>query len=227
MKIRWYITSKQFYFCMAGVLGIVIMLFSGAVTSETAEAGSWVIYATEEAYETEKPHYTVTDVSLDRLVENLPDTGFSFYEIPVEYKEAGGDLSEDIQLYIWEQCKDRGVDFYIALGVIERESDYKSDATGDYGNSKGYMQIFEKWHKERMAEEDVEDLYDPYGNVRVGLNFLAELYEKYGTWDKALMAYNMGESKAKAFWNEGIFETDYTKVVQRRAQEIKQELGQD
>lgn len=32
---------------------------------------------------------------------------------------------------------------------------------------KGYMQIYEKWHTERMEAEGVTDLFNPYQNIRV------------------------------------------------------------
>lgn len=150
--------------------------------------------------------------------------GFKYLQIPEGCVKDGGCFPEVVQVYLWCLCEDRELDYYTVLSLIERESRYRYDASGDGGNSKGYMQIQERWHKDRMQEEGVADLCDPYGNIRVGLNFLDELYEKYGSMSKALMAYNMGESRAKQLWEQGILSTQYTRDIQERAQELRQEL---
>lgn len=163
-----------------------------------------------------------------QIPEPLVDR-FSYYQIPDKYSKAGGSLPEEVQRYLWDLCKERELDYYIVIALIERESGYRCNASGDYGNSKGYMQVQERWHRERMEAEAVEDLYDPYGNVRVGLNFLQELYEEHGAsgTNCVLMVYNMGEQKAIEHWKNGIYSTEYSREILDRAQEIKQEIAQD
>lgn len=156
------------------------------------------------------------------------DNGFKLYEIPEEYAREGGCFPEVVQVYLWCLCEQRDIDYYMVVALIERESGYKWDAAGDGGNSVGYMQIGERWHKDRMLEEGVEDLFNPYGNIRVGLNFLQYLNKKYLDNSGAncvLMAYNMGESGARSLWKEGIYSTEYSREVLKRADEIRQELG--
>lgn len=156
------------------------------------------------------------------------DNGFKLYEIPEEYAREGGCFPEVVQVYLWCLCEQRDIDYYMVVALIERESGYKWDAAGDGGKSVGYMQIGERWHKERMLEEGVEDLLNPYGNIRVGLNFLQYLNKKYLDNSGAncvLMAYNMGESGARSLWKEGIYSTEYSRGVLKRAEEIRQELG--
>lgn len=156
------------------------------------------------------------------------DNGFKLYEIPEEYAREGGCFPEVVQVYLWCLCEQRDIDYYMVVALIERESGYKWDAAGDGGNSVGYMQIGERRHKDRMLEEGVEDLLNPYGNIRVGLNFLQYLNKKYLDNSGAncvLMAYNMGESGARSLWREGIYSTEYSREVLKRADEIRQELG--
>lgn len=158
------------------------------------------------------------------------ESGFRYYKIPKESALTGGCLPEVVQVYTWCLCKKLDLDYYMVLAMIERESGYRYDAEGDKGNSIGYLQIYEKWHKERMAEESVISLYDPYGNIRVGLNLIKELEDKYkGSSGEhcVLMAYSMGESRAKEFWAEGIYSSEYSRAVIARAEEIKQELSQE
>ena len=81
----------------------------------------------------------------------------------------------------------------LLYGNLNLETDFRN-ISGDNGASMGYMQIQEKWHRDRMERLSATDLLDPNDNFRVGLNFLSELYGKYGDWGMALTVYNMGHS---------------------------------
>lgn len=156
---------------------------------------------------------------------DLYESGFKYYELPKEYIATGGCLPAVVQVYIWSLCKELDLNYYVIIAQIERESGYRWNATGDSGNSKGYMQIYEKWNKDRMEAEGVTDLYDPYGNIRVGLSLMAELKEKSnGDYHYMLMSYNMGEGKCKARNREGVYSTAYSRGILQRAQEIEQEI---
>lgn len=158
------------------------------------------------------------------------EEGFKYYEIPQKYKDAGGCFPEIVQVYLWCECKEYGVDYYTVLALIESESGYHWDKVGDNGNSKGYMQIYEKWHTERMEAEGVTDLFNPYQNIRVGLNCLREIQDKYlasSGENCVLMVYNMGESTAKKLWAKDIYSSAYSREVIARAQELRQELTQE
>lgn len=155
------------------------------------------------------------------------EQGYTYYEIPASYKMAGGVFPEVAQVYLFCICKDAGVDYYTALALIERESGYRYDAIGDGGASKGLMQIQERYHLERMEAVGASDLFNPYDNMRVGVNYLKEIQDKYLDSSGAncvLMVYNMGYSGAKKLWDQGIYSTEYTRQILQRAQEIKQEL---
>lgn len=168
--------------------------------------------------------YPYNTMSVDWRME-LYEQGFSYYEIPEKYAKEGGCFPEVVQVYLWCQCKQRDIDYYIAVALIERESSYFYNASGDNGASKGYMQVQERLHKERMEAESVVDLYNPYDNIRVGLNLLQELKSRSNEdWHYVLMSYNMGESRCKELNTEGIYSSEYSAGILQRAQEIKQEL---
>lgn len=170
------------------------------------------------------PNYSIE--SIDWRAEAY-EQGWRYYEIPSSYKMADGEFSEDLQVYLWRICRGAGVDYYMALALIERESGYRYGATGDSGNSKGLMQIQERWHKDRMRAVGATDLYNPYDNMRVGVNFLKEIQDRYLDNSGAhcvLMVYNMGATGANRLWAEGIYSTAYTRYILQRAQEIKQEI---
>lgn len=168
--------------------------------------------------------YPYNTVSADWGAEPY-ESGFKYYEIPEAYVRTGGCFPEAVQIYLWSLCQEYDINYYVVVAQIERESGYKWNATGDSGKSKGYMQIQERLHKDRMAEESVTDLYDPYGNIRVGLNLLRELKEKSnGDYHYMLMSYNMGEGGCKKRNREGVYSTAYSRGVLQRAQEIEQEI---
>ena len=153
--------------------------------------------------------------------------GYTYYEIPRAYAMGGGMFPEVAQIYLWSICKDAGVDYYTVLALIERESGYKCYATGDSGKSKGLMQIQERWHIERMEALGVEDLYNPYVNMLVGVNYLKEIQDRYlesSGEHCVLMVYNMGASGARKLWAEGKYSTAYSTQILQRAQEIRQAL---
>ena len=181
-----------------------------------------------EAYiDTEDATYPYNTIDAEWGAE-LYESGFSYYEIPEKYAKWGACFPEVVQAYLWDLCEQREIDYYIALAVIEVESNYFWNVIGDGGASTGYMQVQEKWHKERMEAEGVEDLLNPYGNIRVGLNYLQDISNRaYGDWHYILMSYNMGEDECIRYYNNGIYSTAYSRLVLKRAQEIKQELQQE
>ena len=129
-------------------------------------------------------------MSMDYGGEN---EGFVYYEIPEEYQRTGGYFPIEVQLYTYCLCKQEDVRYALIVAMIERESGYHYDRTGDDGESAGYMQIMQKYHSERMEELSATDLLNPYQNIRVGVDYMKELIERYGTIQDALAVYNYGE----------------------------------
>lgn len=102
-------------------------------------------------------------------------------------------LEAELQLHIIQTCEEHHIDPAIVLAMIWKESRYNPEAVGDGGNSLGLMQIQPYWHSARMERLGCEDLLDPYQNVVVGIDYLAESIERYdGDVAKALVAYNQG-----------------------------------
>lgn len=151
--------------------------------------------------------------------------GFVFYEIPEEYSRTGGYFPEKMQVYTYCVCEQYGVRYDLVVALIEKESGYTFDKVGDDGNSIGYMQIYEEWHRDRMERLNVTDLKNPYQNVLVGIDYLSELIERYGTIQDALAAYNYGEQGAKQhLWKNGIYVYEYNQTIMSRMKEIGEEL---
>lgn len=102
-------------------------------------------------------------------------------------------LNEDLQIHIIETAEAYGIDPAIIMAIIRVESNFDANNVGDGGHSHGLMQIQPYWHSERMERLGCPDLYNPYQNVTVGTDYLAEMLRWYnGNIEKALVAYNQG-----------------------------------
>lgn len=131
------------------------------VASETLEAAVTVIEEDLEIYHLE---------------------AIEFYPVPLDH---------DLQVHIIRTCDENGIDPAVVIAMIATESDFDPDTIGDGGDSYGLMQIQPKWHSERMERLGVTDLLNPLQNVTVGMDYLAELLDKYSL-ESALTAYNSG-----------------------------------
>lgn len=122
-------------------------------------------------------------------------------------------LDKELQHYIIVQSHAHGIQPQIVMAMIDRESGFDIEQVGDNGNSFGLMQIQPRWHYGRMLELESTDLFNPYHNVTVGIDYLAEKLDKYdGDIAKALVAYNQGSYKGTV--------TAYAKAVLENAEKI-------
>lgn len=129
-------------------------------------------------------------------------------------------LEDDLQTYIFEQAEERGVDPAIVIAIIKRESNFDILAVGDEGNSLGLMQIQPRWSVDRMEELECDNLLDPYQNVKVGIDILADLIEEKETLEWVLMAYNGGNAYADRLAKEGRV-SEYAKKVIEMSEELE------
>ena len=131
-------------------------------------------------------------------------------------------LDASLQRFIIRLGEETGVDPKVILGLIYVESSYNADSIGDDGHSFGLMQIQRRWHEERIARLNVMDLLNPYDNVAVGVDYLSELYEKYGDIEMALVAYNAGPTGAWEHWfSKGLYTSEYSRKVMEASKNIK------
>lgn len=132
-------------------------------------------------------------------------------------------LDEGLQEFIYYLSAGYNIDFTFVMVVIQKESSYKADViskTNDYG----LMQINQINHSYITKTLGITNFLDPYENVRAGMFIMRKLFEKYETPEKVLMAYNMGETGAGLLWEQGIFETNYSKSILQIQQELNAEL---
>lgn len=121
-------------------------------------------------------------------------------------------LDRNLQEYIHALCEESGLPYTLVIAVVEAESSYRPDVisiTDDYG----LMQIRGLCHEWIREELGTKDFLNPYENVRAGIWILSGYYANYGYASGALMCYNMGETRARAFFEQGIYNTSYSDRV--------------
>ena len=133
-------------------------------------------------------------------------------------------LSARFQKYIDGKCKSYGISTNVVMGCIRTESNFQTQIMGDNGKAYGLMQVQKQWHKARMKKVGATDLLNPYDNVSVGIDYLAELYKIYdGNWHKTLMAYNGGHAYCKRRLRMGLTNSPYSRRVMNYAEDFKKE----
>ena len=84
----------------------------------------------------------------------------------------------------------------LALAVAKVESDFQAHVESSKG-ARGVMQIMPATGRSEWGV-DAEELWDPRLNVRLGIDYLEQLIERYnGNWELALSFYNGGSKVGK------------------------------
>lgn len=237
-KAKWIVVAASTAYMVYGIINIT------NINSLNAEQAA----ATSEAQITESPQpiqadieikegqltgnsveleYPFNTMSLDWSIEQI--AGFKEYQIPEDYSRCGGYFPVEVQQFTYIICKEYEVDYSLILAMIEVESSYRYDAVSGC-NAVGYMQIVEKWHTDRMDELGITNLENPYQNIMVGIDYMAELLGQYQT-SVALSVYNRGLRNDKGtgaldLADKGVYQTEYSEMVLKRAAEIEKELSQ-
>lgn len=205
--ISWLIVAAVFSLIGLGI-GVLIPK-SGTVDIEPEEASPDVlIYGA--------PDGKIYEGGFPESYELENDFVFTT-EIPVTF-------GEDLQEFTYYLSAAYDIDYTLVLAIISKESGFTPDgisSTNDYG----LMQINACNHEWLTEELGITDFIDPYENIKAGLFILRGLFEKYDSTSKVLMAYNMGESGASKLWEQGIFESNYSKDVLQRQETYRQILG--
>ena len=82
--------------------------------------------------------------------------------------------------------------------------------TDDYG----LMQINKVNHSWLNKEYHCGDMLNPYQNIYCGVRLISSYIKEYdGDYNKALMAYNMGQYGARKAWQNGVVSTPYSDRV--------------
>lgn len=176
---------------------IALALFVAVCVVMVAKA-----YSEEPAEE----EYMEDPQETEKIEEALLAQGYFSLAVPMPY---------EWQDYMRTYCEEYGCPYPLALAVAQTESNFDMDAVGASGEA-GIMQLNPgpggSYHAEIQAATGL-DPTTASGNIAGGCYKLGLYLAKYGSVEKAAMAYNMGEGGARSAWDSGITSTDYSKAV--------------
>jgi soluble lytic murein transglycosylase len=130
-----------------------------------------------------------------------------------------------------------------AAGLIRQESTFQSDAVS-HANAIGLMQVLPKTGRLLARQIKVRyvknKLFDPDYNIELGMVYIANLVQQFGSLEGAAAAYNAGEDRIAAWKAERNYEEipelvesipftetrDYVQIVLRNAQLYRMIYGQ-
>ncbi len=188
------------YLCFA-ILAVAVILLA----VEVKKLGS--VKVAEEQTVTKGQTLSAVVNTVERSEIEAPEPpGRTYFDVPLE---------EKLQDYIFDICEEYGVDPELIVSMIFHESNFDSAVIGenDSGYSYGLMQIMPRWNYDRMERLGCLDLLNPYQNVRVGVDLLAEYIQKGYGIEWALMAYNGGPSYANRKAAEGVVSGYATRIM--------------
>ena len=99
---------------------------------------------------------------------------------------AFGYTTEEVKQNIIKQAKSMGVDPAIVLSIAKTESGFNQSARG-YG---GHIWVFQLSHS--TAKHMGLDPYNLDDNIKGGIMYYKNMYDKFGSMELAVAAYNSG-----------------------------------
>lgn len=103
------------------------------------------------------------------------------------------DLPYELADHVVKMAAMKGVSKDLLFAVIASESSFDNESKSHVG-AVGYMQVWPKWHKERIAGRDIND---PFVNIEVGADYLKECLEERGSLYEGLARYNGAKTRGE------------------------------
>ncbi|MBE6589923.1 MAG: lytic transglycosylase domain-containing protein [Ruminococcaceae bacterium] len=130
--------------------------------------------------------------------------GFAFDAIATAVEKSTYPLSESYREDVRANAEEFGIPEHILWGFVKTQSDFSSNKVSSDG-SIGLTQLtpdeFFMISKDILGEptEQAELLYAPSANLRCGAAYLSSLYHRYGVWETAFAAYEVGTETVDAW----------------------------
>lgn len=190
-RYRAWLFKRTLVFALASVVvAVLIAVPVVGIRKGSGNASAQVIETPSEPVHTVEVVTVVQEVVPEPVAEIVPEAEVetvTVYDVP---------LDMELQLFIVRLCEEHHIDASVVMAMIDRESKFDADVIGDNGDALGLMQVQPKWHRERMDKLGVTDLMDPYQNVTVAVDYLAEMLGRGRGLEWALAAYNAGATGA-------------------------------
>lgn len=190
------------FIALALFVAVCVVMVAKAYSEEPAAILPTELLFTAAAEE----EYMEDPQEAEKIEEALLAQGYFSLAVPMPY---------EWQDYMRTYCEEYGCPYPLALAVAQTESNFDMDAVGASGEV-GIMQLNPgpggSYHAEIQAATGL-DPTTASGNIAGGCYKLGLYLAKYGSVEKAAMAYNMGEGGARSAWASGITSTDYSRAV--------------
>lgn len=133
----------------------------------------------------EEPAEDLPDPNEAELIEQaLLAKGYYRDDVPLDY---------ELQDILHAVCEQYRIPYPLALGLIETESGFRTDA--DNGLCYGLCALNRHYFQSGLS---------PAGNIQAGMELLRSNYDRYGTWEAALTAYNAGHDTGSRRYARGV-----------------------
>lgn len=145
--------------------------------------------------------------------------------MPVDACAKAAALDSEIPEDVQAACEKWGAAYDICPELLEaicyNESRYIS--TVENGTCKGLMQINTPYHKDRMKDCNVTDIFDIDSNIHVGADYLAELFKDHEDTAVVIGLYH-GEANAEEKAKQNKL-SSYTKKILEKAASLERAHG--
>ncbi len=102
---------------------------------------------------------------------------------------------------VYEEALEYDGDYRLILAVIKVESNFRNEAVSKMG-ARGLLQIKPSLARHiskdtGIAVKETKTLHEPEKNIKIGVNYISALIEKFENLNTALHAYNVGSDRIK------------------------------
>lgn len=157
------------------------------------------------------------------LIEEIILNQVTYYDIA---------LSEELQLFTWNQCEYMGISNTLELALLKKESNFNGQAVSYNNTSRGIGQLGRATAKHLSETLQIKDfnIFNEQDNIACSVYHLWELrehYSKQGYSDEELFytilgAYNRGIKGFDDYVKEnGTIETDYANDILKLKMELE------
>ena len=161
------------------------------------------------------------EIDFVAAAEDIPDDDkFADYVGNYQYMDSMDISLQTMMQYYAEQYD---VPYSLVLALVETESSFREDIGtekvlgGAEGGPRyyGYMQLSHQ-NCVNAAIEGI-DAHTPDGNIEWGCKLLKRYYDKYESWESAIMCYKHGEGGAEPFIKDGKVSMACKNVMEKRS----------
>ena len=124
----------------------------------------------------------------------------------VEYLKSKKVRTDDEKLkaianHVYEESREYDVDYRLILAVMKVESNFQSDAVSKRG-ALGLLQITPSLARHVSKDigipvKESKALHEPERNIKIGVNHISGLLDKFENLKTALHAYNVGSNRIR------------------------------